>query len=133
MAWTRPVASPRLAATPAPGWRAPAAALPEIVADPSGHDARSRAPYGAWLCGACLGATTMGLHHKLCQVLGGTFDLPNAETRAVVLPHVRPSTRRRFPRHWRRCAGRSMSRVRYGSCTSWVSVLASRDRSPTWA
>ncbi|MFF4805282.1 iron-containing alcohol dehydrogenase [Streptomyces sp. NPDC001351] len=44
--------------------------------------------YGARLCGTCLGATTMGLHHKLCHVPGGTFDLPHAETHAVVLPHV---------------------------------------------
>ena len=44
--------------------------------------------YGAWLAGACLGATTMGLHHKLCHVLGGTFGLPHAPTHAVVLPHV---------------------------------------------
>ncbi|WP_406635928.1 maleylacetate reductase [Amycolatopsis sp. WGS_07] len=43
---------------------------------------------GAWLCGACLGATTMGLHHKLCHVLGGMLDLPHAETHAILLPHV---------------------------------------------
>ena len=30
----------------------------------------------------------MGLHHKLCHVLGGSFDLPHAETHTVVLPHV---------------------------------------------
>jgi maleylacetate reductase len=30
----------------------------------------------------------MGLHHKLCHVLGGTFNLPHAETHAVVLPYV---------------------------------------------
>ena len=30
----------------------------------------------------------MGLHHKLCHVLGGSLDLPHAETHAVVLPHV---------------------------------------------
>ena len=30
----------------------------------------------------------MALHHKLCHVLGGSFDLPHAETHAVVLPHV---------------------------------------------
>ncbi|WSW79353.1 iron-containing alcohol dehydrogenase [Streptomyces sp. NBC_00996] len=55
-----------------------------------GHraDARSRALYGAWLCGACLGATTMGLHHKLCHVLGGTFGLSHAQTHTVVLPYV---------------------------------------------
>ena len=43
---------------------------------------------GAWLCGVCLGATTMSLHHKLCHVLGGTFDLPHARTHAVILPYV---------------------------------------------
>nr|WP_234359999.1 maleylacetate reductase [Streptomyces sp. DSM 15324] len=83
-----PDCTPIVSLMPEEGVRAPAAALPEIVADPSGHDARSRALYGAWLCGACLGATSTGLHHKLCHVLGGTFDLPHAETHAVVLPHV---------------------------------------------
>ena len=30
----------------------------------------------------------MALHHKLCHVLGGAFDLPHAETHAVLLPHT---------------------------------------------
>nr|WP_240437651.1 iron-containing alcohol dehydrogenase [Sciscionella marina] len=30
----------------------------------------------------------MSLHHKLCHILGGTFDLPQAPTHVVVLPHV---------------------------------------------
>jgi maleylacetate reductase len=30
----------------------------------------------------------MALHHKLCHTLGGSFDLPHAETHTVVLPHV---------------------------------------------
>ena len=30
----------------------------------------------------------MALHHKLCHVLGGSFDLPHAETHTVVLPHA---------------------------------------------
>ncbi len=30
----------------------------------------------------------MGLHHKLCHVLGGTFNLPHAETHSIVLPHA---------------------------------------------
>ena len=70
------------------GVRSLAAALPAVVADGADLDARAEALRGAWLCGACLGATTMGLHHKLCHVLGGTFDLPHAATHAVVLPHV---------------------------------------------
>jgi maleylacetate reductase len=43
---------------------------------------------GAWLCGAAFAVAGSGLHHKLCHVLGGTFDLPHARTHAVVLPHV---------------------------------------------
>ena len=30
----------------------------------------------------------MSLHHKLCHVLGGTFNLPHAETHTVILPHA---------------------------------------------
>ncbi|MFH0519354.1 maleylacetate reductase [Streptomyces sp. M41] len=70
------------------GIRAMARALPEVAAEPASLGARGRALYGAWLCGSCLGATTMGLHHKLCHVLGGTFGLPHAETHTVVLPYV---------------------------------------------
>jgi maleylacetate reductase len=28
------------------------------------------------------------LHHKLCHTLGGSFNLPHAETHTVVLPHA---------------------------------------------
>jgi maleylacetate reductase len=50
--------------------------------------ARSECLYGAWLCGMVLGNVGMALHHKLCHTLGGTFNLPHAETHAIVLPHV---------------------------------------------
>ena len=63
-------------------------ALPRIIVAPSDGAARHDALYGAWLCGTCLGAVGMSLHHKLCHVLGGSFDLPHAETHAIVLPHV---------------------------------------------
>jgi alcohol dehydrogenase class IV len=51
-------------------------------------NARSECLYGAWLCGAVLGAVGMALHHKLCHVLGGTWNLPHAEIHTVVLPHA---------------------------------------------
>lgn len=51
-------------------------------------NARAQLTYGAWLAGSCLGATTMSLHHKLCHVLGGLYDLPHAWTHAVLLPYV---------------------------------------------
>ena len=68
--------------------RALGAALPVIVRKPDDADARSRALYGAWLAGTCLGAVGMALHHKLCHTLGGTFNLPHAQTHAAMLPHT---------------------------------------------
>jgi maleylacetate reductase len=70
------------------GVRALAKSLPVIVREPENIDARSEAQYGAWLCGTCLGAVGMALHHKLCHTLGGTFNLPHAETHTAVLPHA---------------------------------------------
>ncbi len=65
-----------------------AKALPAIIADPMDAEARWRGLYGAWLAGICLGNVGMALHHKLCHVLGGSFDLPHAETHCVVLPYA---------------------------------------------
>ncbi|MEO8551347.1 MAG: maleylacetate reductase, partial [Kofleriaceae bacterium] len=65
-----------------------AGALPRIVEQPHDAAARTDALYGAWLCGSCLGAVGMALHHKLCHVLGGTFELPHADTHAILLPHT---------------------------------------------
>lgn len=65
-----------------------AAALPGIHAQPHDLSARSDALFGAWLCGTCLGSVGMSLHHKICHTLGGAFDLPHAETHAIMLPHT---------------------------------------------
>jgi maleylacetate reductase len=70
------------------GIRACAAALQPLRENPRDLPARSQALYGAWLCGTVLGAVSMGLHHKLCHTLGGTFDLPHAQVHTVVLPHA---------------------------------------------
>jgi len=70
------------------GIRALAEALPAIVEKPDNREARGQALYGAWLCGVCLGTVGMALHHKLCHTLGGSFDLPHAETHTIILPHA---------------------------------------------
>jgi maleylacetate reductase len=70
------------------GIRALAAALPLILKDSRNLNARGDALYGAWLCGIALGSAGMALHHKLCHVLGGSFNLPHAETHSIVLPHA---------------------------------------------
>jgi maleylacetate reductase len=70
------------------GIRALATPLPLIQKNSKDLEARSDALYGAWLCGVALGSAGMALHHKLCHVLGGSFNLPHAETHAIVLPHA---------------------------------------------
>ncbi|WP_179400933.1 maleylacetate reductase [Burkholderia guangdongensis] len=86
------------------GIRALADGLPRIVADPADVDARARGLYGAWLCGAVLGNVGMALHHKLCHTLGGTLNLPHAETHTIVLPHALAYNRDAAPAAMRRIA-----------------------------
>jgi maleylacetate reductase len=70
------------------GVRALAAALPRVVADPTDLAARSEAQYGAWLAGWVLGTTGMGVHHKICHVLGGTYNLPHAPAHSAVIAYA---------------------------------------------
>jgi hypothetical protein len=65
-----------------------AGGLRRIADEPGDLGTRSDLLRGAWLAGTCLAAVGMGLHHKLCHILGGTFDLPHAQTHTVVLPHA---------------------------------------------
>jgi maleylacetate reductase len=47
-----------------------------------------RSQYGCYLAAVAFASAGSGLHHKICHVLGGRFDLPHAGTHAVVLPYV---------------------------------------------
>jgi alcohol dehydrogenase class IV len=51
-------------------------------------DGREQTLYGAYLAAAAFASAGSGLHHKICHVLGGMYNLPHAQTHAVVLPHV---------------------------------------------
>lgn len=86
------------------GIRALAAALPALQRNAQDVDARSDALYGAWLCGTVLGAVAMGLHHKLCHTLGGSFNLPHAEVHTVILPHAMAYNAAMAPEAMRRIA-----------------------------
>jgi len=86
------------------GVRAMAQGLPTVVHDPSNPDARANCLYGAWLCGTVLGAVGMALHHKLCHTLGGTWNLPHAETHTIVLPHAAAYNTGAAPEAMRRAA-----------------------------
>lgn len=62
--------------------------LPRVLQAPDDLEAREQTLRGAWACGTVLGQVGMGLHHKLCHTLGGSFDLPHAQTHAIILPHA---------------------------------------------
>lgn len=83
-----PDGNPIVAMMAEEGVRAIVGALPRMLKESGDPEARASLLYGAWLCACCLGVTTMGLHHKLCHTLGGLFNLPHAETHAIVLPHA---------------------------------------------
>jgi alcohol dehydrogenase class IV len=83
-----PRANPINAALAVEGIRALNTGLPAVVADPAGLPGQEQALYGAYLAAVAFASAGSGLHHKICHVLGGMFDLPHAQTHAIVLPHV---------------------------------------------
>jgi maleylacetate reductase len=62
--------------------------LRALVAAPDDDDAREEVLYGAYLAAVSFASAGSGMHHKVCHVLGGAYDLPHAQTHAVVLPYV---------------------------------------------
>lgn len=62
--------------------------LSALPADPAAVAARSALLLGAYLAGSAFAVAGSGLHHKICHVLGGAYNLPHAQTHATVLPYV---------------------------------------------
>jgi len=83
-----PSADPINAAFAAEGIRSLAAGLPRVVADPLDLGGRELALYAAYLSATAFASAGSGLHHKICHVLGGKYNLPHAQTHATVLPYV---------------------------------------------
>lgn len=83
-----PHADPINRALAVEGARALAEGLPEVLKDPAGLTGIETALYGAYLAAVAFASAGSGLHHKIRHVLGGAFDLPHAQTHAVVLPYV---------------------------------------------
>jgi alcohol dehydrogenase class IV len=106
-------------------------ALPAIRARPQDLEARSDALYGAWLCGTVLGHVGMALHHKLCHTLGGSFNLPHAETHTIVLPHALAYNASAAPEAMQRIAraleGRSAAQAVYELARDNGAPIALRD------
>jgi maleylacetate reductase len=50
--------------------------------------ARSAMLTGSHLAGLSLAGVTMGLHHGLCHVLGGSANVPHGIANSIILPHA---------------------------------------------
>lgn len=83
-----PSADPINAVFAAEGARALHQGLPLVATAPQGLPGLEMALYGAYLAATAFASAGSGLHHKICHVLGGRFDLPHAQTHATVLPYV---------------------------------------------
>jgi alcohol dehydrogenase class IV len=83
-----PNADPINAALAGEGIRSLTAGLPEVASDPEGLHGREHTLYAAYLSAAAFASAGSGLHHKICHVLGGKYNLPHAQTHATVLPYV---------------------------------------------
>jgi maleylacetate reductase len=83
-----PHADPINTALAAEGLRTLNASLPKVVESPAAVSGREQALLGAYLSAVAFASAGSGLHHKICHVLGGRYDLPHAPTHAVVLPYV---------------------------------------------
>jgi len=83
-----PKADPINAALAAEGIRSLATGLPKVVTDPFDLNGREMALYASYLSAVAFASAGSGLHHKICHVLGGAYNLPHAQTHAIVLPYV---------------------------------------------
>lgn len=83
-----PRADPINRALAAEGIRALAAGLPLVAKNPTDAIGREQSLYGAYLAAVAFASAGSGMHHKICHVLGGTYNLPHAQTHATVLPYV---------------------------------------------
>lgn len=70
------------------GISALATGLPAIAKDPRDLSGREQLLYGAYLSAVAFTSAGSGMHHKICHVLGGTYNLPHAQTHATVLAYV---------------------------------------------
>ena len=82
-----PAATPLTDLAAGDGLRRLAVGIRASLRTPRNPEARATALTGAWLAGEAFAAGG-ALHHKLCHVLGGMFDLPHAELHAALLPYT---------------------------------------------
>ncbi|MGW0707927.1 maleylacetate reductase [Streptomyces sp. NPDC002643] len=70
------------------GLRALFPGLRALHTNPDDIGAREQTLYGAYLAAVAFASAGSGMHHKICHALGGTYNMPHAETHSVVIGYV---------------------------------------------
>jgi alcohol dehydrogenase class IV len=70
------------------GARDIAQALPRCYAQGDDLEARTQMLVGSYLAGTALSNVTMGLHHGICHILGGTAGVAHGIANSIMLPYV---------------------------------------------
>jgi len=83
-----PGANPVTSLAALEGIRVLVQAVPQLASDARDLDTRAGLLYGAYLAGTVIATVGVGIHHRTCHVLGGSFGLGHAACNAVVLPHA---------------------------------------------
>jgi maleylacetate reductase len=120
-AFYAPGANPITSLVAEEGIRALSRGAPVAVKRPDDLGGRGETLYGAYLAGAAFAAAGGGIHHKICHVLGGAYDLPHAETHTVILPHVVAFNEPAIPEVMERVAGALGSDL--GSATGLYALI----------
>ncbi|SRR6266498_108579 len=63
-------------------------ALLSCYQDGKNLEARTEMLLGSYLAGLSLASVSMGLHHGLCHVLGGSAGVPHGIANSIILPHA---------------------------------------------
>jgi maleylacetate reductase len=96
-AFYAPGANPITSLVAEEGIRAIARGVPVAVERPDDLGGRSDTLYGAYLAGAAFAVGGSAIHHKICHVLGGAYDLPHADLHTVVLPYATAFNAKELP------------------------------------
>ncbi|UDY23402.1 maleylacetate reductase [Nocardioides sp. Kera G14] len=103
------------------GIRGLAAGLPLVADDAASIEGIEQTLYGAYLSAVAFASAGSAMHHKICHVLGGMFNLPHAQTHAAVLPHVLAFNAPNAPEAERRIA------AAFGSATATEGLRSLRE------
>lgn len=83
-----PGANPVTSLAAVEGVRVLTGSIPQLGRDSRSPNVRGDLLFGAYLAGTVIATVGVGIHHRTCHVLGGSYGLGHAASNAVVLPHA---------------------------------------------